>query len=113
MYVTTKPLVQFETLAELMKLWRSRIEGCPEAPILEYQCGFSAASLHRFKLISGRIDMPDKDRSFYDYLLTEDSDDNLNHLPVEALFDDLSVSGLVFPLNKYTSARWSSQHPAV
>ena len=103
-----------------MELWRSRIEGCPEAPILEYQCverGFNATSLHRFKLISGRIDMPpDKDRSFYDYLLTEDSDDNLdqsNVLPVEALFDDLSVSGLVFPLNTYTRARWSSQHPAV
>ena len=59
---------------------------------------------------------PDKDRSFYDYLLTEDGDDNLdqsNSLPVEALFDDLSVSGLVFPLNKYTRAKWSSQHPAV
>jgi hypothetical protein len=120
MYVTTKPFVQFETLAKLMELWRSRIEGCPEAPILEYQCverGSGAMSLHRFKRISGRIDMPpDKDRSLYDYLLTEDSDDNLdqsNSLPVESLFDDLSVSGLVFPLNKYTRAKWSSQHPAV
>jgi hypothetical protein len=117
-YVTTKPFVQFETLAKLMELWRSRIEGCPEAPILEYQCVEPGeTSSHRFKLISGRIDMPpDKDRSFYDSLLTEDSDDNIdqsNSLPVEALFDDLSVSGLVFPLNKYTRARWSSQHPAV
>jgi hypothetical protein len=59
---------------------------------------------------------PDKDRSVYNYLLTEDSVDNLdqsNSLPVEALFDDLSVSGLVFPPNKCTRPSWSSQHPAV
>ena len=58
---------------------------------------------------------PDKDRSVYNYLLMEDSVDNLdqsNSLPVEALFDDFSESGLVFPPNKCTRARWSS-HPAV
>ena len=68
-----------------------------QTPILEYQCaehGISATSLHRSKLISRRIDIPlDKDRSFYNYPLTEDGDDNLNQsnsLPIEVLFDDLS-----------------------
>lgn len=28
------------------------------------------------------------------------------HLPLEALFDDLCVSGLVFPLNRYTHIKW-------
>ena len=68
-----------------------------------------------FRLVSGRVNMPaEKDRTFYDYLLTEDLDDgDQSNLPVEALFDDLSVSGLVFPLNKYTKGKWDNQHPTV
>jgi hypothetical protein len=104
-----------------MELWRSRINGCPEAPILEYQHYEQGdrSSVRWFKHISGRLDMPtDKDRTFYDYLLVEDCDDSAlgrdgSNLPVETLFDDLSVSGLVFPLNMYTKARWNNQHPAV
>lgn len=59
----------------------------------------------------------DKDRTFFDYLLVEDRDcDDIEsdaHIPVEAMFDDLGVSGLVFPLNRYTKSRWHSQHPVV
>ena len=62
----------------------------------------------------------DKDRAFYDHLLVqdEDSEDNVDgesndDIPVEALFDDLGVSGLVFPLNKKTQAKWDAQHSVV
>ena len=62
----------------------------------------------------------DKDRAFYDHLLVqdEDSEDNADGesndgIPVEALFDDLGVSGLVFPLNKKTQAKWDAQHSVV
>lgn len=64
----------------------------------------------------------DKERSFYDFLLTEDLDDvalaagndlDQSNIPVEALFDDLGVSGLMFPLNAYTKSRWSAQHPLI
>lgn len=76
---------------------------------------------HQFKLISGPLDMPtDKDRAFFDYLLAEDCDANSangdsdqSNLPVEALFDDLKVSGMMFPLNKYTKSRWAEQHGLV
>lgn len=53
----------------------------------------------------------DKEWSFYDYLLAEDT--LTDEIPVEVLFDDLGVSGLVFPLNKYTKPRWEQQHPSV
>jgi len=62
----------------------------------------------------------DKDRAFYGHLLVqdEDSEDNADGesndgIPVEALFDDLGVSGLVFPLNKKTQAKWDAQHSVV
>lgn len=32
---------------------------------------------------------------------------------MEALFDDLSVSGLIFPLTRYTKGRWDKQHPII
>lgn len=32
---------------------------------------------------------------------------------MEALFDDLGVSGLVFPLNRYTKINWERQDPRV
>lgn len=70
-----------------------------------------------FRLISGAIDVPstDRDYSFYDKLLVLDIDneDGSDNLPVEALFDDLAVSGLVFPLNRYTRANWERQHSRV
>lgn len=62
----------------------------------------------------------DKDRAFFDYLLVEDFDDEVSgaggdqsSLPVEALFDDLGVSGLLFPLNRWTKGKWDEQHPLV
>ena len=109
-------------LAKLTELWRSRIDGCPDAPVLEYETIQVSTSIgHCFRLVSGALDMPsDKDRAFFDYLLAEDCDDtntgnNLNQfsVPVEALFDDLGVSGLMFPLNKYTKSKWNEQHPIV
>jgi hypothetical protein len=109
----------------LTELWRARIDGCPDAPVLEfrgYAFGQSAAVFeHTFDLISGNVDLPpDKDQAFYEYLLVEDDDnDSLEMapsdtgIPVEALFDDLSVHGLVFPLNKGTRHQWTEQHPDV
>ena len=119
--------LQFEVLAKLTELWRSRIDGCPDAPILEYQTTktsgrtTSASVEHCFRLVSGALDLPsDKDRAFFDYLLAEDYDDTVvgsdldqSNVPVEALFDDLGVSGLMFPLNKYTRSKWNEQHPIV
>jgi hypothetical protein len=64
-------------------------------------------------MTAGTLDMsPDKERAFYEYLLVED-DDDVNEIPVEALFDDLSVSGLVFPLSNHMRSRWHAQHPTV
>jgi hypothetical protein len=59
----------------------------------------------------------DKERSFYDYLLVQDLPDDTagveSSIPVEALFDDLGVSGLVFPLTRFTKQKWAEQHPTV
>ncbi|KAJ4483538.1 hypothetical protein J3R30DRAFT_3731697 [Lentinula aciculospora] len=112
---------QFEVLAKLSDLWRSRIDGCPEAPILQYHSTQQGSKRleHTFYLLSGNLDMAasEKERSFFDYLLVEDRDcddfESDAHTPVEALFDDLAVSGLVFPLNRYTKTRWQSQNPTV
>lgn len=116
-------VLQFEVLAKLTELWRSRIDGCPDAPILAYRGSPAHAGVtkHQFTLISGSLDIPaDKDRAFFDYLLTEDcdtagsgNDSDQSNIPVEALFDDLGVSGLVFPLNRYTKVKWEEQHPLV
>ncbi|KAF8963694.1 hypothetical protein BDZ97DRAFT_1819948, partial [Flammula alnicola] len=114
---------QFEVLAKLTELWQSRIDGCPEAPTLEY-CnvvqGVNGPE-YIFRLLSGTIDVPatDRDYAFYDKLLVLDTPDlssneeSCENLPVEALFDDLGVSGLVFPLNRYTKASWGQQDPRV
>ncbi|KAG7091140.1 hypothetical protein E1B28_010194 [Marasmius oreades] len=109
---------QFEVLSRLSELWKSRVEGCPDAPILEYRSTRQGGKglEHVFRLKSGILDMPniDKDRSFFDYILTEDREfGEFGELPIEALFDDLGVSGLMFPLNKYTKSRWELQHPVV
>ncbi|KAH7875454.1 uncharacterized protein C8R40DRAFT_1160716 [Lentinula edodes] len=112
---------QFEILTRLSELWQSRIDGCPEAPILQYHSTQQGSKRleHSFILLSGNLDMTasDKDRTFFDYLLVEDRDcddfESDAHIPVEALFDDLAVSGLVFPLNHYTKSRWQSQNTIV
>ncbi|KDQ50871.1 hypothetical protein JAAARDRAFT_211450 [Jaapia argillacea MUCL 33604] len=124
---------QFEVLSRLTDLWQARIDGCPDAPILEYTTTRNSygKTLHSFALISGSLEVPaDKDRAFFDYILVEDLDSsptdtksalhgNLdapmeNDVPLEALFDDLPVSNLVFPLNRFTQPRWlESQHPEV
>ncbi|KAJ3748603.1 hypothetical protein DFH05DRAFT_580966 [Lentinula detonsa] len=110
---------QFEVLTRLSDLWRSRIDGCPEAPILQYHSTHQGSKRleHTFFLLSGDLDMvaSDNDKTFFDYLLVEDRDyDDTTqsgaHIPIEALFDDLAVSNLVFPLNKYTKSRWQSQN---
>ncbi|KAF8070719.1 hypothetical protein FPV67DRAFT_1624405 [Lyophyllum atratum] len=109
---------QFEVLTKLNELWRSRIEGCSDAPVLQYlnpRLGANGLE-HVFYLLSGTLDMPgtDKTHSTYDKIIALDEpDDPGNDIPVEALFDDLAVSGLFFPLNKYTRAKWTSQHPTV
>ncbi|KIM40310.1 hypothetical protein M413DRAFT_73796 [Hebeloma cylindrosporum] len=110
---------QFEVLTKLNELWQSRIDGCPEAPTLEFCSTVKGQNgpEYIFRLVSGAIDVPstDRDYSFYDKLLVLDTDneDVPDNLPVEALFDDLSVSGLVFPLNRYTRVYWERQHPRV
>ncbi|KAH8115406.1 hypothetical protein DFH11DRAFT_1759716 [Phellopilus nigrolimitatus] len=105
---------QFEVLAKLNNLWQDRIDGCVDAPRLEYLFTNRMPDnsyIHYFSLCSGYVDLPsDKERTFYGYILTEDEDSDL---PVEALFDDLAVFNLVFPLNRYTKARWDKQPIAV
>jgi hypothetical protein len=100
----------------LSELWNSRIDGCPGSPILEYRTAQQGHKTieHVFTLVSGILDVPvtDKDRSFYDYLLVEE-ESNDDDIPAEALFDDLAVAGLVFPLNKFTRPRWTEQDPTV
>ncbi|KAJ7030016.1 P-loop containing nucleoside triphosphate hydrolase protein [Mycena alexandri] len=107
---------QFEVLAKLTELWKARIDGCPDAPVLEYKETVQGAKglEHTFYLLSGSLDIPagDKDKAFYDYIMTED-ETGLDDIPVEALFDDLSVAGLVFPLSRNTKAKWDAQNPVV
>ncbi|TFK44927.1 hypothetical protein BDQ12DRAFT_695260 [Crucibulum laeve] len=110
---------QFEVLSKLNELWKSRIDGCPDAPVLEYKTTTQGAKgiIHVFRLVSGTVDIRgDKDQAFYDHILVEDvseDSDSDKEIPVEALFDDLAVSGLLFPLNRYTKANWQLQHPIV
>jgi hypothetical protein len=102
-----------------MELWNSRINGCPDAPVLEFRSRTtgSQGSEYIFKLVSGILDMPpDKDHPFYDKLLVKDStseSEMVGTIPVEALFDDLAVSGHVFPLSRYARANWDAQPSAV
>ncbi|KAF7315520.1 AAA-12 domain-containing protein [Mycena indigotica] len=104
---------QFEVLAKLSDLWKSRIDGCPDAPVLEYH-GTTAQGTHAFYLISGNIDISgSKERSFYDYLLVEDETD-VTGVPPEALFDDLSLAGCLFPVTHAVRAqRWDTQSAVV
>lgn len=111
---------QFEVLAKLSELWRSRIDGCPEAPVLEYRTTIRPPSgkgawEHHFYLVSGSLEIPaDKERTYYDWLLAEDKDDSAtSESPAEALFDDIAVAGMVFPLTRYTRSTWEGQHSRV
>ncbi|KAF9560961.1 hypothetical protein CPC08DRAFT_735698 [Agrocybe pediades] len=113
---------QFEVLAKLTELWQSRIDSCPEAPTLEF-IGVTQGRNgieYTFRLISGTVDVPssDKEYAFFDKLLVEDTPSDEeggggDNLPVEVLFDDLGVSGLLFPLNRYTKLHWEKQHARV
>ncbi|KAJ6497569.1 hypothetical protein C8R45DRAFT_822435 [Mycena sanguinolenta] len=105
---------QFEVLAKLGELWKARIDACPDATVLEYKETIQGPKgvEHVFYLFSGSLDIPTGDRAFYDYIMTED-DTGPDDIPVEALFDDLSVAGLIFPLNRNTKARWDSQNAVV
>ncbi|KAF5355004.1 hypothetical protein D9756_005484 [Leucocoprinus leucothites] len=110
---------QFEVLTKLTELWNSRIDGCPDAPVLEFRSAKQGARgiEYTFKLVSGILDMPpDKEHPFYDKLLVKDvtlEGRVEDTVPVEALFDDLAVSGCVFPLNRYTRASWEAQPTVV
>jgi hypothetical protein len=76
---------------------------------------------HVFRLLSGTVDVPpaDRDYAFFDKLLVRDivdlanDEDDCDRLSAEALFDDLAVSGLLFPLNRWTKPSWEKQHPRV
>ncbi|CAK5281681.1 unnamed protein product [Mycena citricolor] len=105
---------QFEVLAKLLELWRSRIDGCPDAPLLEYKetVRGSQGAEHEFILVSGAVEMSSGDKAFYDHLLTAD-ESSPDEVPVAAFFDDLGVCGLVFPLTRYTRAKWDSQNSIV
>ncbi|EIN06560.1 hypothetical protein PUNSTDRAFT_24760, partial [Punctularia strigosozonata HHB-11173 SS5] len=113
---------QFEVLAKLSELWRNRVDGCPDAPVLEHISSSSSSAggtLHTFRLLSGTLDAPggdkphapDQQRSFFDFLLApdDDSEGSDSDIPPEALFDDLPVMGMVFPLNRWTRPRWDMQ----
>ncbi|KAF8584284.1 hypothetical protein K439DRAFT_1616799 [Ramaria rubella] len=116
---------QFEVLLKLQGLWDARIDGCPETPLLATQTTVEnnngseskgAVLLHNFDLIAGSLEVAperDRDRGFFDYILVEESDENSanesigdTHLPLEALFNDLHVSGVLFPLNRYARNKW-------
>ncbi|PPQ97622.1 hypothetical protein CVT26_002553 [Gymnopilus dilepis] len=108
---------QFEVLAKLAELWQPRIDGCPDAPVLQYDGANHDPHGTElvFRLLSGTVDSPAPE-TFFDKLLVRspprlscDDED----IPVEALFDDLSVSGLVFPLNIHTELNWSNQEKRV
>jgi len=106
-------------LAKLTELWNSRIDGCPDAPVLEFRSAKqgSRGIEYAFKLVSGVLDIPpDREQPFYDKLLVKDvisESDPEGSIPVEALFDDLAVSGYIFPLNRFTKSIWDAQPTAV
>ncbi|KAG2016116.1 hypothetical protein CC2G_009317 [Coprinopsis cinerea AmutBmut pab1-1] len=106
---------QFEVFSKLGELWASRIEGSPEAPILEYERSEPGirGTEHIFHLVDGSIEFQsDRDHAFFDKLLVEDVSSD-TEIPVESLFEDLAVAGFVFPLNKWTKPHWESQDARV
>ncbi|PVG00252.1 P-loop containing nucleoside triphosphate hydrolase protein [Serendipita vermifera] len=108
-------MLQFETVTNLQALWRDRLDGCPNAPLLRYV----GAEKHDdkwfniFDLMSGTVEAPVEDRKFYNWLLVAEPDPNQDIVPPEIYFDDINVCGLVFPLTRYTRAKWDEQHQRV
>ena len=104
-------------------MWQSRIDGSPEAPILQYRRARpgDGGTDHEFRLLFGAVEVPptDRDMAIYDKLLVLDTtnsstfEGSYDSIPAEALFDDLGISGLVFPLNRFTKSSWLRQDPRV
>ncbi|KAG8809269.1 hypothetical protein FRC19_005339, partial [Serendipita sp. 401] len=107
---------QFDVLLRLDALWQDRLDGCPNAPVLRYLGAEKKGSTwyQIFDIISGTLEPRVEDRAFYDWILVPEMDlPRQNAVPPEVYFDDLSVCGLVFPLNRYTKDRWDDQHSIV
>ncbi|KAG8771648.1 hypothetical protein FRC16_005878, partial [Serendipita sp. 398] len=107
---------QFDVLLRLDALWQDRLDGCPNAPVLRYLGAEKKGSTwyQIFDIISGTLEPRVEDRAFYDWILVPEMDPpRQNAIPPEVYFDDLSVCGLVFPLNRYTKDRWDDQHSIV
>ncbi|KAJ7476303.1 hypothetical protein B0H11DRAFT_1727332 [Mycena galericulata] len=107
---------QLEVLAKLSDLWKARIEGCPDAPVLEYRETLRDVNgpKHVCYLVSGDVEMSagQKEGNFYDYIITED--ENIpGNIPIEALYNDLGFSGIRFPLSHYHRSKWTEQNPIV
>jgi hypothetical protein len=109
-------------MARLSELWRNRIDGCPDAPVLEYQ-GFDGTR-GVFTLVSGLIDAVsdgETAKSFHNYLLVEDIDPlpdissgAPSSIPPEALFYDLSMCGImVSNRTDFVRNLWQQQSPDV
>ena len=91
------------------------LEGCPDLPVLEFQGSqnLNGSPVATF-LIKSEVSefFQDKDCSFYDYILTKDLSSiygDHKSIPIEALFNDLELFDVVFPLNSLTKPKWSSQ----
>jgi hypothetical protein len=110
-------------LARLSELWRNRIDGCPNAPVLEYVGSAGPNSQHVFKLISGMVDTAGNadGRMYFDYLLVEDTDPFPSEadgaqdtsVPAEALFYDLSMCSYMIGTSPIAIRCWDMQHPDV
>ncbi|KAF7315521.1 AAA-12 domain-containing protein [Mycena indigotica] len=103
---------QFEVLAKLSEMWKSRIDGCPDAPVLEYKIEDSNTENHVFYLISGNIDASGSKNQLFDYVLAEDDNGSI---PPETFFDDLSLLGCRFPIDNsdIKAEQWDTQNPIV
>ncbi|KAL0060392.1 hypothetical protein AAF712_012843 [Marasmius tenuissimus] len=107
---------QFEVLAKLSELWNSRVDGCPDAPVVEYRSTRNTGdgAEYVFHLKSGSLDAFstfEKDKHFFRYIMVPDDTEEVNELPPEILFDDLGLAGLV--LSSSNVYRWKEQHPLV
>ncbi|KIM22774.1 hypothetical protein M408DRAFT_279472 [Serendipita vermifera MAFF 305830] len=110
-------MLQFEVVLRLQELWQNRLDGCPNAPLLRYVGAEKRGATWEniFDIVSGALEPPVEERAFHDWLLVEEPEGPSDHLkvPPEIYFDDLSLSGLFFPLTKYTKPKWEEQHPIV
>ncbi|KDR81268.1 hypothetical protein GALMADRAFT_60708 [Galerina marginata CBS 339.88] len=107
-------MTQFEALAKLKELWQSRIDGCRESPTLKF-CDVKSEGSgleYTFHVLSGNVDRhaTEKDGGLYEYILVHaNPEDKSGELPLELFFDDLSISGSVFPLKYASLANWKKQ----